>query len=577
MKALKITLATFLVLLSISSSATQKFEFKETGELVNIVNDAVKLMQKKGEASFKDLSREGTKWRTKDSYVFIFDREGNMFVHPDPELQGKNKIDLRDVSGRMIIRSMIETVTTLPEKSQGWYHYQWPVPNEIHPRWKSSFIKLVTTRQGKEYIVGSGVYNDHMEKTFITSMVEDAAALIEKKGKDAFADFHNAQGRFLVKDAYIFVIDPNGVELANPAFPNLEGKNVLNIKDSNNKLFVKDFFKVAENKGEGWVNYMWPKPGDSTPTQKSTFVKKVKYGDEWFLVASGAYLADAPKAKRPLTDMTAPKLMKLVREASALLEKNGEAAYTELRKKDSKWFTGDTYFFVWNMDGTRTLHAADPSLEGKNGKNVTDIHGRPYGKMFLEVASSPEGEGWVHYMYPYPNQIFPAWKSAFIKRVTLPDGKQQMIGTASYHMQMDENLVEDLVNRATLLIKQKGRDAFVELRSPIGPFYFMDTYVFVDTPEGLEVVNPAHPYLEGRNILELKDAKGKAIAKDYIVDAMKNGSAWSEYYWYKEGENNPSLKRTFVRKVESSQGTFIVGSGFYAEEKSRMAQEVKAE
>ncbi|MGZ3790344.1 MAG: cache domain-containing protein, partial [Bacteriovorax sp.] len=283
----------------------------------------------------------------------------------------------------------------------------------------------------------------------------------------------------------------------------------------------------------------------------------------------GVYLSDAPKAKRAVTKVTAPELMKLVREGSALLESKGEAAYPEFRKKGSKWFKGDTYFFVWDMDGTRRLHAADPTLEGKNGSDAKDINDRPYGKMFLEVASSPSGEGWVHYMYPEPGQMFPAWKSAFLKRVTLPSGKQQLIASASYYMQMNEDMIEDVVNRASDLVKEKGKAAFDELRDKKGPFYFMDTYVFVDTPDGIELVNPGTPYLEGKNIADLKDAKGKTIARDYINAAMENGEKWVNYYWYKPGSNKQMQKKAFVRKVQSGKDTYIVGSGFYVEEEAR--------
>ncbi|MCX5680781.1 MAG: cache domain-containing protein [Candidatus Omnitrophica bacterium] len=43
-------------------------------------------------------------------------------------------------------------------------------------------------------------------------------------------------------------------------------------------------------KGAGWVNYLWPKPGQSVPSKKQTYVRKVKYGEEIFIVGSGAYL-----------------------------------------------------------------------------------------------------------------------------------------------------------------------------------------------------------------------------------------------------------------------------------------------
>jgi signal transduction histidine kinase len=179
-------------------------------------------------------------------------------------------------------------------------------------------------------------------------------------------------------------------------------------------------------------------------------------------------------------------------------------------------------------------------------------------------------------MYPFPDQVFPAWKSAFLKKVTLPSGKEQIIGSASYHMKLDKVMIEDVVNRASELISEKGIEAFKELRDKKGSFNFMDTYVFVDTPEGVELVNPALPYLEGKNIAELKNVENKTVVKDYISAALTKAKAWTHYLWYRPHETEVTLKRTFVRKVQHGEDTYIVGSGLYGNpEDEKMAQEEK--
>ena len=574
---LKIFFTTALALIALNSAFASKYEYKETRDLVDLVNDAAKMVKTKGESSFETFKEPNSRWRKKENYIFVLDPDGNMIVHPDKALEGKNNLGLQDINGRPIIKGLIDTAKSSPEKREGWYHYQWPVPGEILPRWKSSFVKLIKSPSGKNYIVGSGVYNDQMEKSFVQDVVKDAVREIEKNGQEAFALFHDQTGRFRAKDAYIFVIDPNGIELVNSAFPNFEGRSVLDVKDTNNKLFVREMLKEIQTKDSGWINYMWPRPGDSASTEKTTYFEKANFGKKWLMVAAGVYLPGARKGREISGSMTAPALMNLVTEASDLLEKKGEDAYSELRKKGSKWFKKDTYFFVWDMEGNRVLHAADPSLEGKNGRDEKDIIGRPYGKMFLEVASNPNGQGWAHYMYPYPGQMFPAWKSVYLKQVTFPSGKKYIVGSGSYHMQMDENLIEDVVNRAAILVKEKGREAFTQLRDKSGPFYFMDTYVFVDSTDGVELVNPAHPSLEGKNIANLKDARGKTLARDYINAAMKNGSDWVKYYWYKPGGNEAVLKKAFVRQVQSGGETFIIGSGLYIQEKEKMAQEEKVQ
>ncbi|MFI5324150.1 MAG: cache domain-containing protein [Thermodesulfobacteriota bacterium] len=541
------------------------YEREETREIVALVKEATELVRTKGEAAFSDFRVPGSRWRQGERYIFVLDFKGNMLVHPDPAMEGKNELDLKDINGKPIIRGLIGAATTFPSKPEGWYHYQWPIPGGILPRWKSTYAQLVRAPSGKSYIVGSGMYNDRMERAFVVDMVCDAVAQIEKNGEAAYNLSHDRTGPFIAKDAYIFVTDPSGVELVNPGFPNLESRNILDVKDTNGKKLVREMLRVVETKGSSWVDYMWPKPGESVSTQKSAYVSKAKMDDKWVLVGCGVYLADAPNAIQVGKKMTATELMTLVREGAAVLEKKGEKAYPEFRQKGSKWFRDDTYFFVWTIDGTRVFHAANPTSEGKNVSGIKDVLGRPWGKMFIEVASSPTGEGWVHYMYPEPGNIFPTWKSTFVKRVTFPSGKQYIIGSGIYNMQMNKAFVEDVVNRATDLVAEHGKEAFSQLRDKTGPFFFMDTYVFVEAPDGTELVNPAQPSLEGKNLINLRDLKGHAVVKEEIAAAMKNGSAWLDLYWYKPGQNTPVRNQTFVRKVQSGQETYIVGSGVYME------------
>ncbi len=534
-----------------------------TRELVQLVEDATKLIRVKEEAAFSDFRLPGSHWRQGETYIFVLDPRGNMLVHPDPELEGKNQLDLKDINGKPIIRGLLGAATTFPDKPEGWYHYQWPVPGGLLPRWKSTYVRLVKAPSGKNYIVGSGMYNDRMEREFVVDAVKDAIGQIEKNGEAAFGLFHDPTGPFIAKDAYIFVIDPNGVDLVNPGFPNLEGRNILDVKDTHGKQLIREMFKVVQTSGSGWVDYMWPKPGESVSTQKSAYVSKARIGGKWVLVGCGVYLADAPKAVPKTKKMTAPELMTLVRDAAIIFEKRGEKAFPDFRVKGSKWFRDDTYFFVWTQDGVRFFHAANPAGEGLDMRDIKDVLGRPWGKMFLEAAATPGGEGWVHYMYPEPGDIFPTWKSSFVKRVTFPSGKQYIIGCGIYNMQMNKAFIEDVVNRAADLVADRGKEAFAQLRDKTGPFIFMDTYVFVDSQDGVELVNPAQPSLEGKNLINVKDVHGKLLAREYINAAVKNGNAWVDYYWYRPGENTPAQKYTYVRKVMFKGESYVLGAGFY--------------
>jgi len=539
------------------------YQNEETGQLVNLVDDAAELIRTKGEDAFKDFRVPDSRWRKGETYIFVVDTEGNMMVNIDASLEGKNQMQLKDINGKLIIKGIIETATTYPDKPAGWYHYEWFVPGDLLPRWKSSYVKVVKAPSGKSYVVGSGMYNDSMERAFVVDEVKDAIKQIDMKGADAFPLFHDPIGRFIVKNSYIFVFDMNGVVLVNSAFPILEGKNLLDMKDTNGKQLIREMINLVQTEGSGWLDYMWPKPGDSVSTQKSAYVSKAKIGDQWVLVGSGVYLADAPRSATVAGKMTATELMNLVREGAAVFEEKGEASYHEFRQKGTKWFNGDTYFFVWDTNGTRLFFAPDPGIEGRNMRDLKDNIGRPIGQMIIDTGTSPSGEGWINYMYPEPGNIFPTWKSTFVKRVTFPSGEKRIIGSGVYNMRMDKAIIEDVVNRAAGLVSANGEKAFDSLRDKQGPFVFMDTYVFVNSPDGTELVNPAQPSLEGKNLMDVKDLKGKTLVKDYITAAMEKGSAWVEYYWYLPGQNTSALKQTFVKKVESGDKTYIVGSGFY--------------
>jgi len=123
----------------------------------------------------------------------------------------------------------------------------------------------------------------------IEVLVNKAAALIESKGKAIFPELRKKDSEWFHGDTYLFVYDLKSNVLLNPAFPAREGTKVTGQKDANGKLFHDAIIQMAETKGSGWVDYMFPKPGQAQPSQKWTYVKAVKIDGVPGLVASGFY------------------------------------------------------------------------------------------------------------------------------------------------------------------------------------------------------------------------------------------------------------------------------------------------
>ena len=124
----------------------------------------------------------------------------------------------------------------------------------------------------------------------IEAMVDKAAALVESEGKaTAFAKFRKRDSEWWHGSTYLFAYDQDLNVLLNPAFPKREGTNVHGQTDANGKPMHDEFMKVVRAKGAGWVDYVFPKPGQTTPSRKWTYVKAVNFDGKKGLIGAGFY------------------------------------------------------------------------------------------------------------------------------------------------------------------------------------------------------------------------------------------------------------------------------------------------
>ncbi len=129
----------------------------------------------------------------------------------------------------------------------------------------------------------------------IVAKVNKACELLAKDGKAAFPKFKGKDSEFIFAGTYIWIHDMNGVMLMHPIKFKLDGKNVTGLKDTAGKFLFVEMNKVAKEKGAGWVDYMWPKPGEKDPSRKVSYVKLVKTPDGEMVAGCGVY--DLPSAE----------------------------------------------------------------------------------------------------------------------------------------------------------------------------------------------------------------------------------------------------------------------------------------
>jgi len=89
---------------------------------------------------------------------------------------------------------------------------------------------------------------------------------------------------------YFWIQDETPAMVMHPMKPALDGKDLRTFKDGNGKAFFIEMAQKVKAKGEGFVDYVWPLPGEEAPTDKISYVKAFK---PWgWTVGSGIYLTN---------------------------------------------------------------------------------------------------------------------------------------------------------------------------------------------------------------------------------------------------------------------------------------------
>jgi len=109
--------------------------------------------------------------------------------------------------------------------------------------------------------------------------VKEAVQLINEKGRDAaLAVINKKDGGFAWKDSYVFVVDFQGTTVANALFPDHVGRNQMELANKDGRMIIQEFLEIAKIKGEGWTEYMWPKPEEmQKPKDQRISSKKASY------------------------------------------------------------------------------------------------------------------------------------------------------------------------------------------------------------------------------------------------------------------------------------------------------------
>jgi methyl-accepting chemotaxis protein len=87
---------------------------------------------------------------------------------------------------------------------------------------------------------------------------------------------------------YFFILDKDGRGVMHPVKPELEGQDLNGISDPNGVHLFKEMADATHQRESSFVDYMWPKPGNTKPVPKVTYVRL--FAPWGWAIASGVYV-----------------------------------------------------------------------------------------------------------------------------------------------------------------------------------------------------------------------------------------------------------------------------------------------
>jgi methyl-accepting chemotaxis protein len=222
---------------------------------------------------------------------------------------------------------------------------------------------------------------------------------------------------------YLWINDMQPAMVMHPIKPALNGNDLAGFKDPNGKHLFVAMKDVCKTQGDGFVDYMWPKPGEEKPVAKLSYVKLF---EPWgWIVGTGVYLQAAE-------DRFKDEAKKQIAALRFGPEKND-------------------YFFIVDKDNKMVMHPIKPNLDGSDMSDFRDAEGKLLFREMVAVATSKQ-EGFVDYMWEKAGEDQPQEKLSFVKFFS---EWGWVIGTGIYIDDIKQSMVAQQQKADQLVDRQK--------------------------------------------------------------------------------------------------------------------------
>jgi signal transduction histidine kinase len=243
---------------------------------VGLVKKGYQFMKAHGKSSIAQHINDQTQqdYRLGQLTLFIYDFMGNVIANGENiYLVGKNLYDLTDMSGRYMVREIIQKAK---DEGAGWLDFR------LHKSFYSVYIEEVDLGADK-YVLGTGLYPITKESTMVL-MVKSAKGFFKTHGEEeSFRAFIDIKANFIRGDLSIFVLDTDGICYADGDRFDQIWKDLSNEKDDDGKFYIKTMLNAIKM---GPANIIYKENG----MRKIAYVESVKKGDKTYIIGSSFYL-----------------------------------------------------------------------------------------------------------------------------------------------------------------------------------------------------------------------------------------------------------------------------------------------
>ena len=271
------------------------YQYRDTKDLVKFVYDASLILKKDGMKSLAYFRNNRILFNKQDYYLYIYDMNGTNIYHAGMEhLEGKNLRDVTDKDGKKIIQLVLDALED-SNNPHAWVHYSWWQSGKFYPVPKSSCHFKVVTPEGQKLFVGGGINYPHEEQEFIRIIVDDAAQLIEYKGRKALADISNPVSKYNYRDVRVFAFRPDGEMLISPAINSTFSQtNLLECTDEAKHKPFANALQELKSTDAVWGVFMVKSRYQKRLIKKCLYIRKTNMERREIYVAAITDLPEPP-------------------------------------------------------------------------------------------------------------------------------------------------------------------------------------------------------------------------------------------------------------------------------------------